>query len=81
MYSGGSFQTTGADAHLSCLGSGKYGDWLDIRVCNNVVKNICSAGLLRDKGYGLQLLRVPRVVRVIDGEEVLTAKCSESGMS
>ena len=80
VYSGGSIQTTRADAVLSCLGSGKCGDWLDIRVCNDAVKNICSAGLLRDMGYGLQLLRVPRVVRLIDGEEVLTAKYSESGM-
>ena len=80
MYSGGSIQTTRADALLSCLGSGKYGDWLDIRVCNDAVKNICSAELLRDMRYGLQLLRVPRVIRLIDGEEVLTAKYSESGM-
>ena len=72
MYSGGSIQTTRADALLSCLGTGKYGGWLDIRVCNDAVKNICSAGLLRDMGYNLQLLRVPRVVRLIDGEEVLT---------
>ena len=68
VYSGGSIQTIRADALLSCLGSGKYGDWLDIRVCNDAVKNIYSAGLQRDMGYGLQLLRVPRVVRLIDGE-------------
>ena len=80
VYSGGSIQATRADALLSCLGSRKYGDWLDIRVCNDAVKNICSAGLLRDMGYGLQLLRVPRVVRLIDGKEVLTAKYLESGM-
>ena len=47
VYSVDSIQTTRTDAHLSCLGSGKYGDWLDIRVCNDAVKNICSAGLLR----------------------------------
>ena len=80
VYSGGSIQTTRSDALLSCLGSGKYGDWLDIRVCNDAVKNICSAGLLRDMGCSLQPLHVPRVVRLIDGEEVLTTKYSESVM-
>ena len=42
-------------------------------MCNDAVKNICSAGMLREMGYGLQLLRVPRVVRLVDGIEVLTA--------
>ena len=37
-------------------------DLVDIRVCNEAVKNICSAGLLREMGYGLQLMRVPRIV-------------------
>ena len=49
-------------------------------MCNDAVKNICSAGLLRVMGYDLQLLHVPRVVRLIDGEEVLTVKYSESSM-
>ena len=59
-----------------CQGSGKYKDWVDIRVCNEAVKNICSAGLLREMGYGLQLMRVPRIVRLCDGQEVITAAYS-----
>ena len=35
---------------------------IGIRVCGEAIKNICSAGLLHDMGYELQLLRVPRVV-------------------
>ena len=31
-------------------------------------------------GYGLQLLRVPRVVRLCDGVEVIMAAYFESGM-
>ena len=80
VYSGGSIQTTRAGVQLNCLGTWKFRDWLDIRVCNDAVKNICSAGLLRDMGYGLQLLHVPRVVRLCDHEEVVTATYSDSGM-
>ena len=80
VYSGSSIQTTRADAQLTCLGSGRFKDWTDIRVCNDAVKNICSAGILRKMGYGLQLLRVPRVVRLCDGVEVIVAAYSESGM-
>ena len=80
MYSGGSIQTTRAGVQLNCLGTGKFRDWLDIRVCNDAVKNICFAGLLRDMGYGVQLLNVPRVVRLCDHEEVITATYSDSGV-
>ena len=59
VYSGGSIQTTRAGVKLSCLGSDKFKDWKEIRVCHDAVKNICSAGMLREMGYGLQLLRVP----------------------
>ena len=55
VYSGGLIQTTRANAHLSCLGPGKYPDLSGIRVCNDAVQNICSAGLLSDMGNGLQL--------------------------
>ena len=37
-------------------------------MCHEAVKNI-----LREAGYGLQLLRVPRVIRLVNGIEVLTA--------
>ena len=65
VYSGGSIQTIRAGVQLNCLGTGKFRDWLDIRVCNDAVKNICSAGLLRDMGYGLQLLHVPGLWKLI----------------
>jgi hypothetical protein len=80
VYSAGSIQTTRADAQLASLGTGSYGDWKDIRVCNGAVKNICSGGILRDMGYGLSLLRVPRVVRLLDEEAVLIASYAENGM-
>ena len=80
MYSGSSIQTTRADAQLTCLGSGRFKDCTDIRVCNDAVKNICSAGILRKMGYELQLLRVPHVVRLSGGVEVIIAAYSESGM-
>ena len=80
VYSGGSIQTTQVGVQLSCSGPGKFKDWKEIRVCHDAVKNICSAGVLREMGYGLQLLRVPRVVRLVDGMEVLTASYSENGM-
>ena len=31
-----------------------------IRVSSDAVKNICSAGLMYEMGYGLQLMRVPK---------------------
>ena len=80
VYSGSSIQTTRADAQLTCLGSGRFKDWTDIRVCNDAVKNICLAGILGKMGYGLQLLRVPRVVRLCDGVEVIIAAYSERGV-
>ena len=56
----------------ACQWFGKYKNWLDIRVSNNeAVKNICSACLLREMGYGLQLMRDPRIVRLCDGQEVI----------
>ena len=52
VYSGGAIQTKRAGVQLACQGSGKYKDWVDIRVCNEAVRYICSAGLLRKMGYG-----------------------------
>ena len=74
VYFGGSIQTTCADMQLNCLEIGKFRDWLDIRVCNDAVNNICSASILREMGY------VPRVVRLRDNEEVITATYSDSGL-
>jgi hypothetical protein len=76
VYSAGSIQTTRTDAQLASLGTGSYGDWKDIRVCNGAVENICSGEILSDMGYGLSLLRVPRVVRLL----VLIASYAENGM-
>ena len=80
VYSGRAIQTTRAGVQLMCYGSGKYKDRVDIRVCNEAVKNICSAGLLRDMGYGLQLMRVPRIERLCDGQEVIRVAYSDNGM-
>ena len=57
--------------------SGKYEDWVSIRVSNDAVKNISSAGLLREKGYSLQRIIVPRIVRLSDGQEVISANYFE----
>ena len=46
-------------------------------MCHDAVKNIYSAGMLRELGYGLHLLRVPRVVKLVDGMVVLTASYLE----
>jgi hypothetical protein len=80
VYSAGSIQTTRADSKLESIGVGSYKDWKEIRVCNGAVKNICSGGILRDMGYGLSLLRVPRIVRLVDEKEVLVAQYAENGM-
>ena len=49
-------------------------------MCGESIKHICSAGLLRDTGYGLQLQRVPRRVRLCNRMEVLIAVYSENRM-
>ena len=58
----------------------QYHNWVDIRACNEAVKNIYSAGLLREMGYGLQLMRVLRIVRLCDGQEVIRADYLENGV-
>ena len=62
VHSGGSIQTTHASVQLNCMVTGKFRDWLDSRVCNDAVKNICSAGILRETEYDLQLLSTPGVI-------------------
>jgi hypothetical protein len=51
-----------------------------VNLCPQSVKNICAAGILREMGYGLTLLRVPRIVRLHDEQEVLTATYADNGM-
>ena len=71
---------TRAGASLTSQGTGNYRDWKNIRVCNESVKNIASAGALRKMGYGLMLMRIPRIVRLSDEEMILVATYSENGM-
>ena len=54
--------------------------WSDIKVCPDSIKNICSGGVLRDMGYELFLMRIPRVVYLYDGAEVLIVIYSENGI-
>ena len=49
-------------------------------MCPDSIKNICSDGVLRDMGYGLFLMIIPRVVCLYDGAEVLIATYSENRM-
>lgn len=76
----GSIQLTKKGASVVTQGVGQFKDWKDIRVCHDAVKNICSAGILRKKGYGLSLLHVPRVVELLSKKEVLTGQYAENGM-
>ena len=80
VYQATSIQTTRVGVQLECLGSGSFKDWKAVNVCPQAVKNICSAGILREMGYGLTLLRVPRIVRLHDEQEVLTATYADNGM-
>ena len=76
----GAIQTTKAGSSLRYTGSGNYGDWTKLKVCPDSVKNICSGGMLRTLGYGLQLLETPKIVRLDNAEVVLEARYSDNGM-
>ncbi len=76
----GNIQTTRAGSSLHYEETGGFGDWTDIKICPGSVKNICSGGILRSHGYGLQLLNKPTVVRLDTGETVLEATYSSNGM-
>ena len=65
---------------MTSQGTGNYRDWKNIRVCNESVKNIASAGALRKMEYELMLMRIPRIVRLSDEEMILVATYSENGM-
>ena len=43
------------------------------------MKNIVSGGMLRAMGYGLELLRVPKIVELNTGREVLVGNYDEHG--
>lgn len=66
-----SVQTTKTGSTLETQGTGSFKDWSEVRVCNDAIKNIIGAGYLRSMGYGLSLLRVPRIVNLDSGEEVV----------
>ena len=80
MYQATSIQTTRVGVQLECLGSGTFKDWKAVNVCPQAVKNICSAGILREMSYGLKLLRVPQIVRHYDEQEVLTVLYADNGL-
>ena len=79
-YTPSSIQTTRSDAKLDCVGEGTFQHWTDVRICPTSVKNIVSAGLLRAKGYGLDLFLNPSIARLSDKQEVLPAKYAANGM-
>ena len=56
---------------METQGVGSFQQWRGIKVCNDAVKNIVSGGMLRAMGYGLELLRVPKIVELNTGREVL----------
>jgi hypothetical protein len=81
-HSVGNIQTTksGPGGLLQTQGKGSFGDWKDVTVCNDALKNLVGGGYLRAMGYGLSLVRIPKVVRLSDGVEVLVADYDSHGM-
>jgi hypothetical protein len=76
-----SIQTTKAGASLATQGTGSFKGWKEVRVCNDAIKNIIGAGYLRSMGYGLSLLRVPRIVELDTGEETaIDVEYASNGM-
>ena len=75
----GAIQLTRKGSQLETQGTGTFGEWRDIRVSEEAVKNIVSGGMLRSMGYGLQLLRKPKIVELDSGNEVLTGEYDEHG--
>jgi hypothetical protein len=67
----GSIQLTKKGSQLKSLGLGKKGDWSNITVSHEAIKNILSGGKLRDHGYGLSLLKKPAIVNLETGEPVV----------
>ena len=76
----GAINLTKKHSSVATQGVGTYQEWTDITVCNDAVKNICSGGILRSMGYGLQLLEVPEVVRLSDREPILRGEYAENGI-
>jgi hypothetical protein len=76
----GAINFTKKHSSVATQGVGTYREWTDITVCNDAVKNICSGGILRSMGYGLQLLEVPEVVRLSDREPILRGEYAENGV-
>ena len=76
----GVINLTKKNSQLTTQGEGVFKDWKHVRVCHDAVKDICSAGILRDMGYGLSLLRLPKIVSLVDNKEVLVGQYAENGM-
>lgn len=67
--------------NLCHLELARYKYWKEAQVCNNAIKHICSGGMLRNMGYDLSLLRVLRLVNLIDEQKVIVAKHAENEMA
>ena len=65
---------------MTTLGTGSFGDWNTIVVCNDAVNNIASAGMLRQMDYGLMLTRVSTIFRLSDSEIIPVRSYSDSGL-
>jgi hypothetical protein len=76
----GHIKTTKAGETVTTQGVGNFRDFKGVRVCNDAVKNLIGAGYLRQMGYGLMLLSVPKIVRLDNMEVVLVAEYHENGM-
>ena len=65
---------------MHTLGTGCFGAWKDIVICNDACKNLVSGGTLRQMGYGLLLTRVPTIASLSDNEIVIVGSFLESGL-
>jgi hypothetical protein len=68
---GGSIQLTKKGSELQSDGVGSKGDWSNITVSHDSIKNIVSAGKLRKHGYGLSLMKKPSIVNLETKETMI----------
>ena len=65
---------TKKSAVMEVTGTGRHGDWLDVKVCPESRKNICSTSRLQAMGYGLILLDKVEIVRLDNRAVVLSGQ-------
>jgi len=65
---------TKKSAVMEVTGTGSHGDWLDVKVCPESRKNICSTSRLQAMGYGLILLDKVEIVRLDNRAVVLSGQ-------